>query len=323
VQLQHSTRQLLFGIAACFFATGNAGAQWGFWPADSLLAAGRLASAESAYYAASRAHPRDPASRAALGRFLAARGAVRVGAVLVEEAQFFGGDSAALSRVLVPMYVRSSSYAKLDSLRPNVLSSAEHKRVHWLATRPPLVRLGDSVVVLTYRPLGNGEGIGTVLLRIGKSEWPATIDPRVSGLLLPEAARRDVRVFGNEGKESLAVADVVRLGGVLLTNVPAAIGNPDTRARVGFDIIASYYPSFDPRAGLMTLRRVGRRLPTASNAARVPALFDGNGLRLLLGDHWQPTTASMAGMLLATRRWMWDDRRGDVLLFNDGAVARP
>ncbi|MEX2152662.1 MAG: tetratricopeptide repeat protein, partial [Gemmatimonadaceae bacterium] len=55
----------------------DAGAQWGVWPADSLLAEGRLAAAESVYYAAVRQHPRDPLARAALGRFLSARGGAR------------------------------------------------------------------------------------------------------------------------------------------------------------------------------------------------------------------------------------------------------
>ena len=124
-------------------------AQWGFWPADSLLAAGHLFAAESAYYAASRARPRDPVARAALGRYLAARGATRVAAVLLEEAQFFGGDSAALARVLAPLYARMGAYGALDSLRPSVLGVAERKRVKWLARHAPEVRLGDSIVVVT------------------------------------------------------------------------------------------------------------------------------------------------------------------------------
>ena len=97
------------------FAT-PAQAQWGVWGADSLLAAGRVSAAESLYYAASSASPRDPAARAALGRYLAARGALRIGAVLLEEARVFGGDTASLARALVPVYGALGDYRALAAL---------------------------------------------------------------------------------------------------------------------------------------------------------------------------------------------------------------
>src|SRR5690349_15138718 len=137
--------------------------QMGVWQADSLLAEGKLAAAESAYYAESRAKPRSPVARAALGKFIAARGGVRAGAVLIDEARFFGGDSAALARALVPLYVRLGDYKELARLTPNVLTAAERQRARWLATRPSEARLRDSVVLLSYRPIADGRGIGTVL----------------------------------------------------------------------------------------------------------------------------------------------------------------
>jgi Flp pilus assembly protein TadD len=63
--------------------------------ADSLLNAGAVARAESLYYAAIRARPRDPMARWALGRYLAERGALRVAATLLEEADQFCGDALA------------------------------------------------------------------------------------------------------------------------------------------------------------------------------------------------------------------------------------
>jgi hypothetical protein len=292
---------------------GDASAQWGLWPADSLLAEGRLAAAESVYYAAVRQHPRDPLARAALGRFIAARGGTRAGAVLLEEAQFFGGDSAALARSLVPLYVRLADYESLEKLRPDVLTAAERRRAIWLARQPREARLRDSVVVMTYRAIGDGRGIGTVIIRLGKTELPAVIDPRVSGLIVPSAVRRDVRVFGKEGTNTIGVTDVVRVGPVTFSNIPTVIGNPDESVRIGFDVIAPYYPGFDPAKGLMTLRRVDRRSP-APQGIRVPALYDNNGMRILIGNRWQPTTANGPSMLLATRRWMWDWKLGDVVL---------
>jgi hypothetical protein len=285
------------------------------WPGDSLLAMGRLTAAESAYYAAVRARPRDPLARAALGKYLAARGATRVGTVLLEEARFFGGDSAALARALAPMYERLGDFQALDSLRPNVLTAAERFRAGWLSRRPPAASLRDSVVVLTYRPLGDGNGIGTVLLRLGRSELPAIIDPRVAGLILPSSVRGELRTFGVEGRNTLAVAPSVRIGGATFSNVPTTVGSPDEKVRIGFDVVAPLSPSFDPRNGLLLLRRVERRSPTLPGT-RVPALFDSNGLRLLISGRWQPSSAAMPALLLASRAWMWDGRRGDVVLLS-------
>ena len=293
--------------------TGSAAAQWGFWHADSLLAEGRLASAESAYYAATRAAPRDPTKRAALGRFLAARGGVRAGAVLIEEAQFFGGDSAALSRALVPLYLRLRDFRALYDLKPNVISVAERRRATWLVNRPSDARLRDTVVLLSYRPIGDGRGLGTVMLQLGRSEIAAVIDPHVSGIVLPSAFRGEIRTFGTEGPSTLGVADSMRIGTVTFTNVPARIGNADEAARVGFDVIGPYFPGFDPAKGMLTLRRVGRRSPPPAGS-RIPALFDENGIRLLIGGRWQPSDAGMPAMLLATRRWIWDWKLGDVVL---------
>src|SRR5687767_2965422 len=166
-----------FALMVALAAARPLDAQWGLWPADSLLAEGRLAAAESVYYAAVRQHPRDPLARAALGRFLSARGGTRAGAVLLEEARFFGGDSAGLARTLVPLYVRLGDYESLAALRPNVLSTVERRRLRWLVAHLPEARLRDTVVVLSYRPIGDGRGIGTVILRIGKTELPAVIDP--------------------------------------------------------------------------------------------------------------------------------------------------
>jgi hypothetical protein len=290
-----------------------ASGQWGEWVGDSLLSMGQLASAESAYYAAARTRPRDPVARTALGRFLAARGGTRAGAVLLEEAQFFGGDSIALARALVPLYERLGDFAAIDSLQPNVLTPSERRRARWLKERPPQASFRDTIVLLSYRPIADGQGFGTVLLRLGKTEGPAVIDPRSSGLVVPPAVGRQLRTFGNERGSAVAVADVVRIGGITFSNVPATIGSPDEKVRIGFDLLSPYAPSFDPRRGLLVLRRVNRRAPPQPGL-RVPALFDRNGVRLLIGGHWQASSAAMPAMLLATRAWVWDGKYGDVVL---------
>ena len=60
--------------------------------ADSLLAEGRWAEAEAAFYQQSEMAPRDPVARAALGQFIAMKGAIRPGIVLITEASKFGLD---------------------------------------------------------------------------------------------------------------------------------------------------------------------------------------------------------------------------------------
>src|SRR5690242_539028 len=87
-------------------AARRGGAQWpgSIVQADSLFASARVSAAESLYYAASSARPRDAVARAALGRYLASRGALRIGAVLLEEARQFGGDTASIARSLAPIY---------------------------------------------------------------------------------------------------------------------------------------------------------------------------------------------------------------------------
>jgi hypothetical protein len=58
--------------------------------ADALLDAGRWMEAEEVLYADVRGHPREPEARARLGRYLAMKGALRPGIVLVDEAVEFG-----------------------------------------------------------------------------------------------------------------------------------------------------------------------------------------------------------------------------------------
>jgi hypothetical protein len=70
--------------------------------ADVLLDMGEWSAAEEAYYAQSRAQPRAPVPRAALGRYLAMKGAVLPGTVLIEEANQFGLDSTLARTMLRP-----------------------------------------------------------------------------------------------------------------------------------------------------------------------------------------------------------------------------
>ena len=92
-------------LTTCAPWTGTAHAQRAQLPrtrADLLLESGLWPQAEEAYYAQSSVRPRDPIARAELGRYLAMKGAVLPGTVLIEEALQFGLDSALARRLLQP-----------------------------------------------------------------------------------------------------------------------------------------------------------------------------------------------------------------------------
>lgn len=277
---------------------------------DSLLALGRVAAAESAYYATSSARPRDPSARARLGQFIASRGGTRAGIVLLEEARQFGGDSAAIARALAPLYSRLADYTALAALEPSPLTPFERARADYLAANPTRVAFHDSVVRMPYRA-GRAAGVGTVLLRIGRAELSAMIDPATFGLVLPATMRSDVRMFG----DSSSVVGVVtaRIGSQAFENVPVTLASGDEPIRVGFDLLQALSPTFNPHAGQITLHRPERRW-RPGGGTRMPALYDQTGLRLLFNGAWMPSSAPGAAQLLSGRAWTWDARRGDVVL---------
>ena len=300
----------LASVAIALLLTRAAAAQQAL-SADSLLALGRVADAENAYYAAVRASPRNPEARASLGAFLAARGAVRVGTVLLEEARFFGGDSAAIARALIPWYVRLGDYAAVAGVEPNVIGTAERALAEWLVKQPPQVTLRDSIARFAYRPAGLNGGLGTVLLRVGGIEVAARIDPAGSGVVLPSSMRNELRLFGDSANAIGAAS--FRIGSLVFENIPAALASTGDVARIGFDVLAPYSPTFEPGKGRVTLHRPDRRWRSPAGT-RVPALYDAAGVRLLYGGAWAPAGTTSVARLLASRSWTWDARRGDVVL---------
>lgn len=123
-------RPLAFAAVLLTLASARSGAQDGVLPrseAEALLDAGRWTEAEDLLYAGVRARPRDPIARARLGRYLAMKGALRTGLVLVEEAGEFGLPGATTRALALPIRT-------LIDWRERVASSARDSTI---PVRPP------------------------------------------------------------------------------------------------------------------------------------------------------------------------------------------
>jgi len=169
-------------------AAAPLGAQDYIAKADSLFRSGMIFQAESLYYSAVRYQTREPAARLALGRYYAARGQLRPGAVLMEEARYFGGDAKTIAIYLAPVYFALGDWRALATLPASPLTPTERAQAAWLVSNPPTLAMSDSVAV-SYRPSTDTLTLGRLTLRIGEQVLEATIDPRRSGIMLDGSRR--------------------------------------------------------------------------------------------------------------------------------------
>lgn len=287
--------------------------------ADSLLRRGRVFAAETLYYYAVRRAPRDPSARLALGRYLAARGALRIGAVLMEEARFFGGDPKTIGTYLAPVYARLGDYKALSALPGSPLPYAQRARAEWLGENPPVISGPDSAVV----PLAPGDSgsLGEISVVIGGDTLQASIDPRVQGITLDTAwlhrksVKRFAATFDNDWRNIGGVALSVAVGPFTLTNTPtnfAATTNPH-HARVGLDFLGQLAPTFDHAAGTLLLRRSGR-IANGTPGQHIPTLAYPGGLWLVARDGIWPLGGTNAQTTIGTRAFTLNARRGELIL---------
>lgn len=283
---------------------------------DSLLASGRLEPAESLYFARAAARPRDPRVRAALGRYLGARGAARVGAVLLEEARFFGGDPRAVASELVPLYRSLGDYRALVTLPASPLTMGERAQAAWLATHAPTLEMPESTSV-AYQAKGSGATLGTIRVRVGGRTVTATIDPRRQGLVLDASARGDtgIRVFRFDSTATVVgVASSVRFGDVRLGNVPVSLEwLGEGRAIIGLDLLRTYAPTFDAGRGRIILRRLGR-VSRDMPGQRIPVLLLPDDVQVLARDGFVPLAGSDTSPIARARRWTLDTKRGEIVV---------
>ena len=287
--------------------------------ADSLMNAGRVFAAESIFYYMVRRDPRNPAARLALGRYLAARGALKVGAVLMEEARYFGGDPATVANALVPVYEQLGDYASLAALPASPLDYAERRRAEWLRDHPPGV-VGPDSAIAKYE-VNDTHLLGELELDIGADSVRAVIEGRVTGLVLDTSwIRRDGFVrFASRGERDpskvAAVAREVRLGEITLTNVPVRFEPLRARgtALLGLDVLGALAPTFHPAAGRVLLRKEGR-VPEETPGFRIPTLATDAGVFVVKTQPIFPVGHPDIQQILRHREWMLNPERGEIIV---------
>jgi hypothetical protein len=287
--------------------------------ADSLLAVGDVARAESVYYAAADAHPRDPASRWALGRFLVERGATRVGATLLEESLQFGGDPVLAGRELVRAYLELNEFAPLASLP--AASPAQRERARWLATHEPRILSPDSVVTTRFLHDNDSSSLGGIPIRVNGVELVASVNSQTEGIVVSRAAmgERRPKVFA-AGADSagnsdlLAVADSVSIGALTMVNQPLTLSTlpAGTQALIGLSQLGRFAPTVNAKSGTLTLRLDGtvREQPPGD---RLATLDHASGVLALRGRIWIASPAELA-RVLRDRVWTFDARRGTLIV---------
>jgi hypothetical protein len=312
-----SRRTLVLLFAS--FATATSLSAQSVRVADSLLRAGNFRAAEDMYYAASRARPRDPVARYALGKYLLDRGAFRIGATLIDEAMQFGYDRRAGSAVLARAYMNLGEYEAIDRLPVATLSSAAQAQVRWLAARPSRISTVDSSVLVAFNRAAADGYIGAVRLRLNGQPIVALVSPRSGcGLRVSDtlAVARTLHRFpaATGGDGVLGAADSLGFGRASLSYVPLVMERMSTPAVICFGMLARYAPSFDPRGNLMTLHLAGVAPPPSSRAIVAPIMDVDGEYTVLRGGKWTPFVLPEVASMLRDRRWTFDPRRREIAI---------
>jgi hypothetical protein len=277
--------------------------------------AGDIDAMERRLYEASRRAPRNGATRAALGAWLASRGQLKSGAVLLEEARLFGGDAIAIAARLQHIYTWLRDWESLAALPSSQLSPGEKARAAALTDRPTSVAGADSTVV-PFTLVGVG-ALGRLPLILGTDTVWVEVDPQEEGIVLPGLRRGAglVDILGEDRRGALGILQACVVGALTLRNVPvrldASLGVG--RARMGFDVFAMLAPTVNVREGTVTLRRAGR-VSERPAATGLPFLLGFPGVRLAVraGEAPVPIASPAGRVALGGYSWTVDLRRGVV-----------
>jgi hypothetical protein len=279
--------------------------------ADIAIAQGRLGDAEEALFAASSRAPHEPSARGALGIFLASRGRLKVGAVLLDEARRFGGDAGVIDAHLARIYAWLGDWSAVAALQHAPMSAVERDRVKWLAVNAP-ARSGPDSVVVALEP-NEAAGFGRIALAIGGVTLLADIDPNIEGLVLPSTPEvaGEAQQFGMRDSASVAAIYSVGIGGIRLTNVSANL-SPSASPAIGLGVLAALVPTFDAGAHSLTLHQ--QAAPAPGDALPILLAFPGVKFVARAGQPPVPMESAAGRAALRGTRWTFDVRRGAILV---------
>lgn len=292
--------------------------------ADSLLEHGAVTRAESVLYADVRVHPHDRVARRELGAYLVQRGAPRVGMTLLEEAERFGAEPRAVSRLLAPIYLSLGEYHALATLPSSPLTRGELERARWLDAHPTNIVAPDTVLIAAYHKATEAGYLGHVTIRVNGKPLEAVISVRARGIIVSEsnAAARGLRRFAAASpKERItsgapAVADSIGIGRIAVVHYPVTLERlgPGVDGVIGLDVLGRFAPTFDPRADRATLRTNGRVDPKPSDADAFPTRITEGDFLILRDGAWASAALPQMTRLLSEHRWTLDARRGQIIV---------
>jgi hypothetical protein len=295
---------------------------------DTMMLAGRLFGAESVYYRAAKIAPHDGPARLALGRYLAGRGRLRIGATLMEEARHFGSDASIVAVDLAPVYsrlgvidslsARKNDWSALAALPSAAIPVGERLRADYLRANPPAIEGPDSAVVIYT--VSDSHLLGRVKLLVDGDTVFAVIDAKVSGLILDTTwlKRDSVKRFAPKGSRDPAlvygVVSRVRIGDISIVNAPVRFQGFKTsgNALVGLDVFGALAATFDPRVGFVLMRKDGRVSATLPGW-RIPSYVAKNGVQVVKGDTMFPVGHPDVQQYFRVGKWTWDARRGEIV----------
>ena len=279
-------------------------------PAELAIALGELDVAEAALYDRARRSPRDPSSRGTLGAFLAARGKFLVGATLLEEARFFGGDTVTIETRLAEVYRWTGQYGRVASLvaAPMSRELRETRRAAGEA-----VPGGAESATVPLRP-NEMFGIGRITIVVDGESIEADIQPLANGLSLPSTLSlfAAVQPSGARGDTTFVVVRSLAIGGVTLGPLPAILVPSVRIATIGLDVLGLLLPTFDVAAGALTIRSVPHEVP----GERLPILLTFPGVAFVTEKGREAVALHSAAGRAALRgaRWTLDVTGGAVVI---------
>ncbi len=279
-------------------------------PAERAIAVGRLDVAEALLYDAVARAPRQPAARGALGAFLASRGKFLPGATLLDEALYFGADSATVEARLLEIYRWTGEYGRLAALQHAPLS-AERRECY---ARTGTTQAGGAAqATVPLRP--NDElGIGRITITIAGVTLDADVQPTMSGIELPSSVevRSAIEPTGVRGDTTFGVARTLRIGDVTLGPVPVALVPHPRVARLGLDVLSLLTPTFDTRNGTFTVRAQ----PYKPAGELLPLMLTFPGVSFVAGDATAPVALHEPAGRAALRgtRWTLDVTGGAIVI---------